>query len=185
MVVETMIMIDVRNRPQGHHQEEKHVVAIEDIVIVVDIHRLQVHDLPIQAHRLIVHVHHQVDHIEDIDVDDHVPRHVHHLVQVIVVAVVAVVVHRVRIHDVDHQVHDLLVHLHRHVAQIVDQDHEVVIEKQHDDRIIITNHNQIITMEKVVVQTQHVGVEELEIMHMAVEINRTKYHVVQRPIEMV
>ncbi len=65
-------MIDIPDHHRDHHQEEKHVVVVDDIEIIVDIPRHQVHGLPLQAHRLIVHVHHQVVHIEDIDVDDHV-----------------------------------------------------------------------------------------------------------------
>lgn len=57
-----------------HRQDLEGIVAIDDIeiVVVVDIHLHQVHVLPIQVHRLIVLVHHPVDHIEDDDVDDHV-----------------------------------------------------------------------------------------------------------------
>jgi hypothetical protein len=66
------MMIDILDRHQDRHQEGKHVVVAENIDIVVDIHHHQLHGLPIQAHRLIVHVRHQVVHIEDIDVDDHV-----------------------------------------------------------------------------------------------------------------
>jgi hypothetical protein len=182
------MMIDILDRHQDRHQEGKHVVVAENIDIVVDIHHHQLHGLPIQAHRLIVHVRHQVVHIEDIDVDDHVHlvhHHVHHLVQVIIVDVAVVAVHHVRIRDIVHQVHDLLVHPHHHVVHIVDQDHEVIIEKHRDVLIIIIKHNQIITMEKVVVQAQHVGVEELEITHVVVELNQTKCHVVQHPIEIV
>lgn len=74
MITITM-MIDVLDRHQDHHRDDDDdVVVIDDIdIIVVDIHRLhQAHVLPIQAHRLIVHVRLRVVHIEDIDVGDQV-----------------------------------------------------------------------------------------------------------------
>lgn len=66
-------MIDVLDHHHDHPQDEDDVVVVDDIDIVVDIRRHhQVHVLPIQAHRLIVHVRLPVVHIEDIDVDDQV-----------------------------------------------------------------------------------------------------------------
>lgn len=68
-------MIDILDHHLDHHQDDEDVVVVENIVIVVDIHHHHpVHVLPLQVHRLIVHVHLPVVHIEDIDVDDQVRR---------------------------------------------------------------------------------------------------------------
>ena len=65
-------MIDILDHRLDHHQDDENAVVGENIVVVVvDIrHHHQV--LPIQVHRLIVHVRLPVVHIEDIDVDDQV-----------------------------------------------------------------------------------------------------------------
>ncbi len=68
-----MMIIDLLDHHHEHHRDEENIVVVDDIDIAVYVHHL-VHVRRLQVHRLIVHVHHQVDHIEDIDVDDHVSR---------------------------------------------------------------------------------------------------------------
>jgi len=70
LMIKIMTLNTILDQHQDHQQEEDDVEVIDDIDIVAVIHHHQV--LLIQAHRLIAHVHHQVVHIEDRDVDDQV-----------------------------------------------------------------------------------------------------------------
>jgi hypothetical protein len=70
LMIKKITLTAILDQHQDHQPEEDDVEVIDDIGIVVVIHHHQV--LLIQAHRLIAHVHHQVVHIEDRDVDDQV-----------------------------------------------------------------------------------------------------------------